>query len=155
MVCTHKIVPGLGHDHSTGGKLPGKIWNHHQRDMQGSCNLSCMEPTGPAETDYDEIARVVAAFDGNLTHGERHVHDRNFDDRSRSFGFGKSKWTRNMPVDGIARRFHVQQYFPTQKLVWIKPTQQKVGICDCRLRSTLPIAGRARISGSACRTNPE
>src|SRR5438309_5387165 len=111
-----------------------------------------MKRTGAAEADHHEIARVVAAFDGNLTHCERHAHDRNFDDGSRSFGFGKSKWTRNMPVDRVARRFDIQQYFPTQKLVRIKATQQKVGICDCRLRSTLAIAGRPRISASARRT---
>src|SRR6516225_4131386 len=68
VVCTHEVLPGVGHEHSTGGKLPGKIRNHHKRDMKGSRDLGCMERTGATEPDHDEIAWIVAPFDGHLTH---------------------------------------------------------------------------------------
>src|SRR5262245_47071665 len=48
IVCTHKIVPRLGQQHSAGRKLTGKIRDHYKRNMQGSCNLSRMKRTSAA-----------------------------------------------------------------------------------------------------------
>src|SRR5215831_198076 len=59
---SHEIVARLGQEHSTGGKLARKIWNHHQRDMQGSGNLTRMKRAGAAEGYHDEFSRIVAAF---------------------------------------------------------------------------------------------
>src|SRR5207244_3372335 len=68
VVRTDKIVAWFSHEHSTGGKLSGKVRNHHQRDVKGSCNLSHVKGTGAAESDHDEVARIVPTFDGHLTH---------------------------------------------------------------------------------------
>src|SRR5437773_8393228 len=130
IVCTHKIVPRLGQEHSACGKLSREIRNYQKRDVKRSCNFRRVKRTGAAEPNDDEIAWIVSAFDRHLTHGERHVHYGNFNDGSSSFGFRKPKWTRNTPIDGFARRFEMERHFSTQKMIRVKTPQQKIGVCD-------------------------
>ena len=153
IVRTDKIVPWLGHEHSGGGKLRWKIRNHHERDVKGSSNLGSMKGAGAAKRDHDEIARIVATFDRHLTHRQRHVHDRNLDDGAGSLGFRESERLRNRSPDCFARSPHVQRYLPTEKLCRIQAPQQKVGVGDCGLGSTLAIAGRTGIGPGAHRAN--
>src|SRR6267142_1975894 len=99
IVGTNKIVPRFGQEHSAGGKLRGKIRNHQERDVKGACNLGSMKGPCAAEPYHDEIARIVATFDGHLTHRQRHVHHRNFDDGAGSLRFRESERTRNTSID--------------------------------------------------------
>ena len=76
-----EIVALVGHQHAERREMRREKRHDHLRNVQLARDRDGMQRTGAARRDEHEIARIVAFFDRDLAHGERHLGDGDLDDR--------------------------------------------------------------------------
>jgi hypothetical protein len=71
-VRAHLIAPFVGGDETERRQDTGDLWHEHRSDAKLVRELTCVQRTGAAEGDEDEIRRIVSLLDGD--HPKRAQH---------------------------------------------------------------------------------
>ena len=149
VIGAHIVVPQIRQQHAERGEVPGNPGNHQSGNMQLACNFGGMQRACASERHHGEVARVMAAADGDGLHGERHFGDRDADDSMGGRLHAHAEGFRDFLLNRRSRRLHVERHFATQETVGRKPAQHEIGVSDGRLGSALSVADRTGMAARA------
>ena len=122
-----------------------------------------MQPAGAPKADESEIARIVAAFDGDHAKSALHSGIRNGDNSSREIEGGLQPHAILSAVERAMQEIgeiafglmNIQPEGATQEVIRVEPAQYQMGVCDRRSRATAAVADGPGCGAGAFRSYPQ
>ena len=114
-----------------------------------------MHRPGAAEAEEREVARVVAALDGDQVERVDHRRVRDLDDPVRRLGDVEAERLRAALLDRAPRAFDVEADLAAEEVVRVQPPEDDVRVGHGRLGTAAPVADRPRIGACALRADAQ
>ena len=121
----------------------------HRRDRELPSERRAVERAGSAEDDEGELARVVAAPDGDEAHGIGHVRVGDLDDGARSLGGVEPERPDDVLLDRLGRGLGVEGHRADERRA--EPSEHDVRVRVGRLRPAAPVARRPGVGARRLR----
>ena len=148
-----EIVPLVGQQHAERREVRRKQRHDHRRDEQLAGDGADVQRACAAGGHQREVARVVALGDRHLAHRERHLVDRDVDDRLRRRDRVELQRLGDLLLDAAPRAVRVELHRAAEEIVRVEPAEHHVGVGDGRLGAAAAIADRAGIGARALRAD--
>ncbi len=150
-----EIVALVREQHAERGEVRGEERHHHLRDVQFARDCDHVQGARAARRHQGEVARIVALRDRDLAHGQRHLGDRDLDDRLRRRHRVEPEGLGDFRVDAPQRTFGIELHLPAQKIIRIEAAKDHVGVGDGGLAAAAAIADGPGIGARALRSDLE
>ena len=145
----------VGCEHAERREVGGVERNDHLGYVQLARDRHHVQRSRSARGDQSEVARIVALGDRDLAHGERHLGDRDIDDRLRRAGRAHRERIGDLLQDPQGRGLGVERHLTAEEIIRIEPPQHEIRVGDRRLGSPAAVAYRPGIGTRALRADLE
>ena len=150
-----EVVALVGGEHAERREVRRELRHDHGRDVQLARDRDDMQRAGAAGGDQREVARIETLLHRHLAHRQRHLRDRDLDDRLRGGDGVDLQRLGDLLGDAARGGIGVELHLTAEEVVGIEPTKHDIGVGDGRLGAAPAVADRARIGARALRADLE